>query len=344
MKLLILTQAVDLNDPALGFFHAWIERIAPSYERINVICLKQGEYHLPENVSVHSLGKEEGQSRAKYVSRFYRLIFKLRKEYDSVFVHMNSEYVVMGGFFWRLLGKRIVLWRNHKLHGFSTWLAAHIAQVVLFTSPSSYVAQFKNAVRMPVGIDTDRFAPGELAPKHSILFLGRLDEIKHPDTFVRALELLKEKNISFKADIVGDPTDPASLYAHGLRNKAGVLALEEALVMHPSVPNTETPRLYASHAVYVNLTPSGSFDKTIGEAASCGAIVVAANNVLRDLVPGAFLVNPVSPESVAGGIETALKMKPAERAELSQKLRDWVIREHSLALLTEKLIQLLQKN
>jgi glycosyltransferase involved in cell wall biosynthesis len=343
MRLLIATQAADAHDPALSFFLPWITSLAPHFDHIHVICLKQGEHPLPSNVTVHSLGKEEGQSRVKYVFRFYRYLFSLRKEYDAVFVHMNSEYMALGGIFWRLMGKRTVLWRNHVLRGFSTWLGAHIAHTVLYTSPSSYTARFKNGVRMPIGIDTNRFMPAASVEKNSILFLGRLDEIKHPDVFVKALELLKERGVSFKADIVGEPTDPASGYAHMVRNRAATLALEGDLAMHPAVSNTETPALYASHAIYVNLTPSGSFDKTIGEAASSGAIVVAANNVVRDLIPKEMLVNPVVPESVATGIEYALKMKPAERAALSAKLREWVIREHSLALLTERLVALLQK-
>ena len=343
MRLLITTQAVDVNDPALGFFHPWIEALSPHFEHIQVICLKEGEHHLPVNVSVHSLGKEEGQSRFKYVTRFYRYIFSFRREYDAVFVHMNSEYMVLGGLFWRLLGKRTILWRNHPLRGFSTWLGAHLAHTVLFTSPSSYAARFKNAIRMPIGIDTNLFKPAVTpAAEESILFFGRLDEVKHPDIFVKALELLMERGVSFKADIVGDPTDPASVYAHKVRNRAATLALEGVLAMHASLPNAEAPKLYASHAIYVNLTPSGSFDKTIGEAAACGSIIVAANEVLRGVIPDQLLVDPLSATSVARGIGSALKLSTIERATLSRKLRDYVVHEHSLTLLVERLMGILQ--
>ena len=57
MKLLVLTQVVDKNDTNLGLFHTWLERIASRVEHLTVICLKRGEYHLPENVTVLSLGK-----------------------------------------------------------------------------------------------------------------------------------------------------------------------------------------------------------------------------------------------------------------------------------------------
>ena len=56
-RLLITTQAVDLDDPVLGFFHRWIEEFAKHCESISVICLKEGRHDLPDNVHVYSLGK-----------------------------------------------------------------------------------------------------------------------------------------------------------------------------------------------------------------------------------------------------------------------------------------------
>ena len=159
MRLLIVTQAVDLNDPILGFFHSWIEELAKRCESVHVICLKEGRHNLPANVRIHSLGKESGVSRLHYIWRFYKYIWVLRNEYDTVFVHMNQEYVLLGGKFWRLWRERIILWRNHKMGSIWTHIAGFFAHTVCYTSPSAYVASFKNAVHMPIGIDTDVFKP-----------------------------------------------------------------------------------------------------------------------------------------------------------------------------------------
>jgi len=56
MKLLIITQKVDINDDNLGFFHRWLEKLASRFEKLSVICLAEGEHHLPSNVAVFSLG------------------------------------------------------------------------------------------------------------------------------------------------------------------------------------------------------------------------------------------------------------------------------------------------
>ena len=170
MRLLITTQAVDLDDPVLGFMHRWIEEFAAHFDSIEVICLKQGRMQLPANVHVHSLGKphfakasrDEGSrlvSRIRYILRFYRYLWKLRGSYNAVFVHMNQEYVLLGGIFWRMSGKKFVLWRNHKKGSWTTRLAAGLATTVCYTSSAAYVAHFKNAVQMPIGIDTEFFKP-----------------------------------------------------------------------------------------------------------------------------------------------------------------------------------------
>src|SRR3989338_2530121 len=105
MRLLICTQAVDTEDPVLGFFHQWIEEFAKHAEKITVICLGEGTHRLPEHVSIWSLGKEPVQQdfmiyhkalrRVRYVVWFWRLAWRLRNEYDAVFVHMNQEYVLL---------------------------------------------------------------------------------------------------------------------------------------------------------------------------------------------------------------------------------------------------------
>ena len=127
MKLLIITQVLDTEHPILGFFHRWVEEFASQAELVHVIALQIGTHKLPENVHVYSLGKEQGQSRIKYLWRLYRCIWKLRHSYDGVFVHMNQQYVPLGYPLWKLLGKRIGLWYAHGAVSRSLRLAVRLA-------------------------------------------------------------------------------------------------------------------------------------------------------------------------------------------------------------------------
>lgn len=338
MKLLITTQAVDLDDPVLGFFHRWLEEFAKGYEHIEVICLKEGRHALPKHVQVHSLGKECGRSRLTYLARFYRYIWALRKEYDAVFVHMNQEYVLLGAPLWKLSGKRVVLWRNHKMGSWLTRLASACSYRVCYTSPSAYVAGYRNAVKMPIGIDTVRFSPKPDSVTASVLFLGRLDEVKKPDVFLDAMRVLQQEHPSVRAYVYGDPTPGREAYAQELKARFSSL---QNVSFRPGVRNDETPDVYAAHAVYVNLTPSGSFDKTIGEAMASGCVCVVANDVLRGVIPDALLVNPDDPTGVARGIRHALGLSSEERREAQTLQRAYIEKEHSLSLLASRLFGIL---
>ena len=273
MKLLINTQKVDQNDPVLGFFHRWIEEFSKHCEQIIVICLQKGEFNLPTNVRVLSLGKETGKSHLKYLWRFYKYIWRERKNYDKVFVHMNQEYVVLGGLWWCVMGKKVFLWRNHRVGNFLTRIAVWLADTVFYTSPQSFTAQFAKAKQMPVGVDTKMFCPDpNIKPKpRSILALGRISPVKKLEIFIETLLELQKRGEIFMATIVGSPiSEIDKIYEHKLHNLAAPLLETGKLIFLPAVPHHETPAIYRAHEIYVNLTPPGSFDKTILEAMACG--------------------------------------------------------------------------
>jgi glycosyltransferase involved in cell wall biosynthesis len=292
MKLLILTQAVDKKDPVLGFFHRWLEEFAKRYERVTVICLKKGVFDLPANVSVLSLGKEEGENnfqfsifnfqKIQYLWRFYRYIWRERTNYDAVFVHMNQEYVLLGWPLWLALRKRVHLWRNHAKGTFLTRLAVLLSRKVFYTSPQSYTARFAKAVQMPVGIDTDFFAPpegGVTREPGTILFLGRIAPVKRVREFV---DWLTTQDFNY-ATIAGAALPQDRGYEREVKARIAERGLTGKVIWAGAVDQPGARRLYQSHETYANFTPPGSFDKTIFEAAACGTRLVLDNPDLNDL-------------------------------------------------------------
>jgi len=157
MKLLIVTQKVDIHDDLLGFFHRWIEEFAKHCESVTVICLEEGRYELPTSVRVLSLGKEEGRSKVKYLKRFYSYIWQERKNYDAVFVHMNTEYIVLAGWLWRLLGKKIALWHVHFEVNLRLWIAEKLAHVIFTTTRDGCRVKSRKVKEVGHGIDVERF-------------------------------------------------------------------------------------------------------------------------------------------------------------------------------------------
>lgn len=338
-KLLILTQTIDSRDPVLGFMHRWIAKFAAHWQSITVICLNQGEYDLPANVKVLSLGKETGPSRLKYLANFYRYIFKERDNYDKVFVHMNEEYVLLGGIIWRLMGKKISMWRNHHAGSLKTRLAIALSHVVFCTSKYSYTAPFKKTIIMPVGIDTEAFRKiSEINKKpSSILFLARISPVKKPHVLIDALGILAKKNISFTAHIYGDPLPKDIGYYESLKKQVAESGMADKVSFHAGIPNTETPRVYSEHGIFVNLSSSGMYDKTIFEAMACETLSVASNLNLKGLIDVVFIFEEGNAADLATKLEKILKLADSDKVEFGCRLRELVVSKHSLSELSHKL-------
>ncbi len=346
MRLLICTQTVDLNDPVLGFFHRWIEVLAAKYERVHVICLREGEHRLPPNVVVHSLGKLYSTEATKgigtrfmYAVRFYRNAWTLRRDYDAVFVHMNQEYVLLGGKLWWILGKPVYLWRNHYAGGFLTGIASFFCKNIFCTSKYSYTAKYRKTILMPVGVDTNLFNHRDNMGRHNtILSLGRIAPSKRIEVLIEALGVLKKKGAQVDADIYGDPLPRDVAYRDGLVQRAKELGLEKVRFL-AGVPNTATPDVYRSHGIFVNCSESGMYDKTIFEALACGTLVLATSRDFQEFAGERFGFSKAS--DLAEKIQTLTSISGTEQ-DWARKLLAGIVEKHSLAELATRLAEVMR--
>ena len=332
MKLLILTQKVDINDPILGFFHRWVEEFSKHCEKLTVIALGAGEYKLPKNVKVLSLGKEKSRSKLKHLFNFYKYIWQERKNYDNVFVHMNQKYVILGGIFWKLFGKKVSMWRNHLKGNFFTRITVLMSDVVFCTSQFAFVSKYKKTKIMPVGIDIEKFKPqiSNLKSPNSILYLGRISPIKKVDILIEALRILRDKNINFRAKIIGDATEKDKKYYKNLKQYVDI---------ERGVPNYRTPEIYNQYEIFVNMTNSGSMDKTIFEAMACGCLVLLSNKSLLGQIDERLFFEENNADDLAIKLEKILSLSDSEKQSIIKTSKDFVIQKHSLNLLIKKLLE-----
>ncbi len=283
MKLLIITQKVDKNDDVLGFFHAWITEFAKHCEKVTVICLQKGEYDLPENVKVFSLGKENGESRLKYVFRFYRHIWQERKNYDDVFVHMNPEYVVLGGPLWRVLGKRILLWYTHRNVDLKLRIAEKFAHRIFTSAKESFLLPTKKLSLVGHGVDVAKFKRPEnfiratQRTRLEIISVGRIAPIKNLETLIEACAILKATGVDFRARIAGAPAARDSGYFQKLKKIVAEKQLTGKVEFTGSISHKDIAPYYWESDFEINLCPTGGVDKAVLEAMAAGAIPIVSN-------------------------------------------------------------------
>jgi glycosyltransferase involved in cell wall biosynthesis len=269
MKLLICTQAMDSEDSVLGFFVRWVEEFAKHCEKVTVICLRAGKYSLPSNVEVIVLGKT---SRVIQTARFWRACVSYRGAYDTVFVHMNPEYVVAAGLLWRLMGKRVALWYTHKSVNLKLRIATLFVNIIFTASKESFRLRNTKVRVMGHGIDTDFFSPDVSIVRHDwILSVGRLMKSKRHDLAIRmAVQENKELRI------VGEGPERQHLeaLAHELNVRVRFLGGLNQLQLRDE---------YRRATYLVHTSETGSLDKVVLEALVCGLPVHTNDPALKSL-------------------------------------------------------------
>ncbi|MDE2079440.1 MAG: glycosyltransferase, partial [Patescibacteria group bacterium] len=251
----------------------WLQEFAKHFERVEVICLSKGKYDLPANVRVHSLGKERGAAcRAAYAFRFLSLVWRLRNEYDAAFVHMNPEYLVLAGWFWKLLGKKTALWYTHKSVDLKLHIAVFWADTVFTASKESFRLKTSKLRVMGHGIDTDFFSPDPSIQREGwLLSVGRLMRAKRHDLAIREAA---RSNTALR--IAGDGPERAHLEALAKELGADVTFLGAC--------SPEKLRdMYRRAARLIHRSETGSLDKVVLEAAACGLQVDSTDSAIAQL-------------------------------------------------------------
>lgn len=337
MKLLIVAQKLDLNDDNLGFFHAWIEKLAQKCERIFVICNSAGEYNLPQNVKVFSLGREIGNSKLKRYFLFYKFFLNNIKKSDRIFFHMCPEYVLAGGLISKLFGKENVLWYTHKNVSWKLKLAEKLIDKIFTASKESCRIDSKKVKMIGHGIDMEKFSNQKLKFKDSgkfrIISVGRIAEVKNYDLLIDAAEILKSRNFDFLITIAGAPIlEKDRIYFNALKEKIEEKNLSEYINFIGPVPYKNIFEFYQQGNLFVNFSDTGSIDKVILEAMASGCLVLTSNEAFENILPEKYFIVKNS-QKIADKI-----LYLAQNFEADGFLREYVLRNHNLENLTDKLI------
>lgn len=309
-----------------------------------MICLYRGEYDLPENVEVFTLGKEIGTSKLTRIRRFLAYVREYKDDYDTVFVHMNPEYVVLAGLLWRKWGKRILLWYTHKNVHLTLRLATKLADMIFTASPESFRLPTPKVRVVGHGIDTDFFKPEmrEFSIETRIVTSGRVTPSKHIIEMLRVLDELYKKGEKFRFTIVGTTaTEQDEQYAETLEAEIQKRPYHEKVHLVGAVPQGEMPELLNEQDVFLNFSTTGSLDKAVLEALATGVPVVTTNEAFKDLLAPFGLYVPVKNYHTLAEAVSGVMNRP-DRAAVVATLRGKIAEEHSLARLIPKIIRLAQ--
>lgn len=347
MKLLVLTQKVDEHDSVLGFFHQWIEELAKHCEGVEVVCLFEGAHHLPNNVRVHSLGKEQGAGKIRRTLRFYRYLWQLRGRYDGVLVHMNPEYLVLAGWWWKLAGVPTLLWYSHRSVDLKLRIAERFVGVIASSAASSFRLQTPKLRVLGHGIDTALFTPsgGSVHTPWRLVSVGRLTPIKRLETVIEALALVR-CGIDADLTLVGQAVAPGDLaYAQRLKEQVQRLSLGSHVQFAGAVPYGEMASVYHAADVSVNAAPTGGLDKAVLESMATGLPTLVTNQGFAEYL-GQYQGRLLCVQDDAADLAEKLSAlyHANDSAAVGAALRQQVVARANLDALITNLLSLLWPN
>jgi glycosyltransferase involved in cell wall biosynthesis len=329
MRLVVITQVVDADDPVLGATVPKLRALAARVDDLVVLALRARPTELPSNVRVRVF--DAPASPLKAVRLLAALAPELRRRPVAVLAHMAPVYAVVAASATRPLRVPLLLWFTHWHASRMLLLAERVSTKVLSVSERSFPLSSAKLVATGHGIEV----PAELPPPRSddgvfrLLALGRTSPAKGLDAVVDAVQLLEDLPIA--TEICGPSLNDAER-AHRAA-LAQRVALDSRIRLSGPVDQPAVARLYAASDVLVNNMRAGALDKVVFEAAAAGLPVVAASDGFAPLVDGLSVPLRFEQDNaaeIAARIRDLYALGRDGRAAIGAELRDRVRRGHSV--------------
>jgi glycosyltransferase involved in cell wall biosynthesis len=336
MRLLIFVNKFDKNDDLLGFFVGWVNELAKHPPSIIVITQSVGEYDRLANLKVISIDKAKNPSPFWRVVKFKWLLWRLRLDYDGIFVIMAPAWAIVASGAAKLLGKKLYLWYAVWRGNWKLKLAEKLVDKIFCSVEEAFPFKTSKLVLLGQGIDTDYLVPDSpIRETGFVLFLGRISPVKKIEVLLEALAKLPEaERAKIKAEIVGGTASPSDdSYLNDMKGLAQELKISNQISWLGRVGHESVKQYYQRTDIFVNLTPTGSFDKTMLESMACGDLVLASNQALaRFLSPELrelLIFRQDDANDLSSKLKNLLNLNPSRKDSLRNELREIIIKNHS---------------
>lgn len=341
MKLLIITQSVDREDPNLGAFYYWFEMLAKKCETLVIIAGRAGAHNLPPNVSVYTFG-DARFGRIRRLWKFWELFSRHYALADATLFHQIPEYAIAAAPFLLAKKKITALWYAHGAVSWRLRLAERLVGYIFTSSAVGFRLPSKKVHHLGQAINTDLFSPPVRASRVGatlrMVTVGRIAPVKNYETIISACAILRDTWLSaWVLTIVGAPiTERDRAYAEQLKTLIREKKLEPLIRFSGERGYSHIPDILREHEMFLNASATGSLDKAVLEAMACGLTVLTSNEAYRAILPPRYFLEHPSAGFLAERIK-AVAGDPRPNAAL----RDIVLRDHALAGTIEKMLVLL---
>jgi len=340
MNLILFNFESDKNSQALAFALDWVNEIAKNIDKLYVISLRCGDYKVNSNIEIYCINQASKNKLQTTLSIWNVLknIHKKDKNISGYFVHMAHYFVPIIYPFAKNYNQKLVLWYAHKSVPISLKIANFFIDRALASTSIGYQIDTKKLKLIGQGINTNKFIfKNDFKDKiKNIITVGRISKIKNIHLIVKDFLSLKRDDLYLY--IVGDSlTHDDEFYLKDIKRLIPKQK-EKNIIFTGSIPFDELPKLYSSMDLAINVSDTGSLDKTIIEAMAMGIAIVTSNDSAKELFnhlddKGVYLLDDKS--DLKSMLETLLD---SENKFNRNSLRDEIVQNHSLDNLAKKIV------
>lgn len=346
MNLIVITRIVNRDDSRAGFMVGWLNALSIHVSKLFVASWQGGsDAGLASNIYLTSL-------KGGKVKKMFQCVGFLIKHLSStggVLVLQNPEYAMLAGPITKLFRRKLISWYAHG----AVTLRRRIMELFSHTILTSSESGFRKPLRpskvsiIGQGIDITRFTPrqnNKTIPLIHLLTVGRVTPTKDIESMIQALAILKHTSSrSWHLSIIGTPaTSVDTTYLDNLKALVHKQGLDNAVTFVGGVPWHTLPRYYALADIFLNLSGTGSLDKAVLEAMASGCLVITSNEAFESILPPTLTVLKNNPRALAEKILHVCALPNEQKRIMKNNLRDFVEKNHSLAVFAERMVQSFQ--
>lgn len=346
MRVLIINYELDETSAVLAWQARVVKELAQQCEFVAVLTERVGRFEPPSNMHVqvldpHPFGLPRRFGLALLLNRQVRGICRCY-HIDACFIHMAADWAYfLCPTFW-LLRIPVLMWYAHGTVTFRLRLAHACVTRVVTSTPEGFRLPSRKVHVIGQGIDTDLFQPPSAytEPRRDVITISRVSRRKRIDLLLSVMEQMRRTPNApdLRLRIVGPLLTADDLaYDAELRRRLWSLGLQDCVEFTGFVPQEHTPAFYRSAFLHINVSRTGSIDKTVLEALACGCPVLTSNEAFRGILAQypEFVIDDGRPEAIAAQILALYTRRDQYRAD---ELRALIVGKHDVHAYCQKVL------
>jgi len=353
VRLLVVNFEMDRLSRTMPWSQQVVNLLAESCEEVAVLTSRVGQYDPPPNVHVETLpfprvmAVPVARLAVVGLANLQACRLARRHRVQVCFIHMAAGWAHYLRPCLRLLRLPVLVWYAHGTVTDELHRAHRAATRIVTSSPEGFRIPSDKVRVIGQGVDTDVFdLPPLEAERHDVLAVTRISPRKQIELLIEVMQHLRDTPVRLK--IIGTTiTRDDQYYESALRDRVWRLGLHDRVEFVGFVPQPYIPAYYRRAFLHLNVSRTGSMDKTVLEALACGCPVLTSNEAFFEMLKDypEFIVRDERPEAIARQVLDLCAERADTRRDRYDRaaLRALVVGHHDVHTYVRKVLVNLQE-